>query len=469
MKLRRLISALVVFTLVMTCALSVVSVEADETSVPTYHATTTYNPATDEITVHAKITGATSGSVVTFTIYGDNDRSTGDDVDGDDVVHTAEGTVAEDGTLVFEECTYSYTAVENRKIKFTSDMDELTRYNNGAEAATNVCQSVNEITRFNKSILFATKNFFGGKYCISYVKDGVVYESKTLSSALASKTAWAGANNNGRAQYDDPDAAGDDDSCIFVLPLDADYWMIDFRAAKDRSITNTINIYNYSGSFNGKEYSGMTGDTIFDNSGATIVNNLVGNRYKEVVSDGTFAGINLEGGKILALNITNATDKTTGTASRWYMTIYSDPIIGEYTDANGRVWDSLTFLYKVGYDSTKNGIRIYRYPKGTVNYDSAGGTAGAVGELVETNANDQDVFGYPKANVSKGNYGVQLVGDLELDKYDYEAIPCMYSNSTYGGNGWVEITPFGTTGFTYSGRPTYYVNERDAYEEVKGN
>ena len=461
MKLRRLISALVVFTLVMTCALSVVSVEADETSVPTYHATTTYNPATDEITVHAEITGATPGSVVTFTI------------DGDSNVHTAEGTVGEDGTLVFADCTKKYSAVENCTINFESDTDELTRYINDQTAyATSVCQSVNKITRFNKSILFVTKQYFGGKYNISYVKDGVVYESEQLSSGVTN-TAWGAADNKGRALYDDPDAAGDDDSCIFVLPLDADYWMIDFRGANGRSITNTISIFEYKGSFNGKLYSNTAGDTIFDNSGATIVNNLVGNRYKEVVSDGEFAGIDLEGGRILALDVTNSEDDTTGTTAYHMLKILSDPIVGTYTDANGKEWDSLTFLYNVSR-AHKLGIRIYRYPKGTVNYDTDGGTAGAVGELVETSANNQDVFGYTNNLVSNkvqaGNYGVQLVGDLDLDLYDYEAVPCYYKGTNFTTTqNWTEITPFGSDDIRYNGKALFYINERDAYEEVAEN
>ena len=68
MKLKRIISALVVFTLVMTCAVCSVSADA------TYQTITTYDVSTGDITVNAKLAGAKEGSMVSYIIYGDDER-----------------------------------------------------------------------------------------------------------------------------------------------------------------------------------------------------------------------------------------------------------------------------------------------------------------------------------------------------------------------------------------------------------
>ena len=65
MKLRSLISALIVFTLVMTCAMSAVSAASFAT-------TTTYSTSGD-VTVNTTATGLEDGAMVSYIIYSGND------------------------------------------------------------------------------------------------------------------------------------------------------------------------------------------------------------------------------------------------------------------------------------------------------------------------------------------------------------------------------------------------------------
>ena len=62
MKLKRIISALLVFTMVMACSVCAVSANG------TYQVTTSYDVSTKEITVNAKLAGATADSMVSYLI-----------------------------------------------------------------------------------------------------------------------------------------------------------------------------------------------------------------------------------------------------------------------------------------------------------------------------------------------------------------------------------------------------------------
>lgn len=112
MKLRRLISALIVFTLVMTCALSVVN--AADVSYSTK--TTKYNVATDEITVETTAT-VTKDSMVSYIIYDG-------ELNEDNITYIDQQT-ATDGTVKFT-VTDSYEKLGGNSILMGSNLDKLT-------------------------------------------------------------------------------------------------------------------------------------------------------------------------------------------------------------------------------------------------------------------------------------------------------------------------------------------------------
>lgn len=117
MKLRRLISAFVVFTLVMTCA--VCSVSAANVKFTT---TTSYNATTSEVTVETKAT-VTSNSMVSYIIYGDDTLGGNDTVNQDNIKYIDQQT-ATSGSVTFT-VTDAIAKLGNRSIMLGSNADTL--------------------------------------------------------------------------------------------------------------------------------------------------------------------------------------------------------------------------------------------------------------------------------------------------------------------------------------------------------
>ena len=113
MKLKSLISALVVFTIVMTCAVSAVSAMEAK-----YTTTTTYSAA--GVTVTTEVTGLSEDSMVSYVIYDDSET----DVPNDGNIKYINQDTASKGNVSFT-ITDTVAKLNGKKILMGSNLDTL--------------------------------------------------------------------------------------------------------------------------------------------------------------------------------------------------------------------------------------------------------------------------------------------------------------------------------------------------------
>ncbi len=122
MKLKRLISTLIVFTLVMACAVSVSAASAGVTSVYTLDG---------ELKVTATVTGATKDDMVSYVLCDD-----GTITDASSIKYIDQATVGEDGEVEFV-VTDSVANLGATKVKFGTNGTAIAATNETIETITN--------------------------------------------------------------------------------------------------------------------------------------------------------------------------------------------------------------------------------------------------------------------------------------------------------------------------------------------
>jgi len=182
MKLKRIISALIVFTMVMTCA---VCVSADGA---TYQTMTTYDVSTGDITVNAKLAGAAEGSMVSYIIYGDADDKTVDAVAENNIVHIDQATVGADGNATFDAVTTDFADFKNRHVQFVSNEEELAALKGGSK--TTRYASVDTITDMQTSVVFVGQQVNAKSPTIYAMVDGVPTKVGEITGNIGTGSNW---------------------------------------------------------------------------------------------------------------------------------------------------------------------------------------------------------------------------------------------------------------------------------------
>ncbi len=445
MKLKRIISALVVFTLVMTCA--VCSVSADGT----YNVTTTYDVSTKNITVNAAIAGGTADSMVSYLIVAPVTTGEGEEAttsydvleDGSNILHIDQATVGADGVATMDTFTAAYADLKGGKVKFTSTVDTLSRATSGT-APYDYIQSVEKFTDVLTGITFMNEGDNGNKTDLYYVKtDGTVVPASPTGNMNASRfdpNWYDGDMSSNRMTF-----APLDDVVAFVVNAAAYETDNNYDSVRIRYTKRT-------GSVTGELNDDSTTFTIYNTLDNNSTNLMVNGFYKDDITDGMFGNITLEPGAIISLY--RKMESSGENDLEQYMSIDSKPIYGKYGSAE---YDSVTFLVTAPTVdiADKAGLKITAYPKGTVSMDAT--------KVTTKDAKNQAVELGICANAYTGqtNFAIQLfdgadTGALDPTQWDIEATPVINEGTT-DAPVWKELTVLGD-GTDLPGK--YYTVER---------
>lgn len=374
MKLKRIISALVVFTLVMTCAVCTVNAAG------VYQATTHYT-SDGKVSVTAEVTGANDGDFVSYIIYGDDDASN-NDVDGvkEAVTEgnikyidqaTVSGTVADFGTIEFD-----VEDIENRNIKFATNGEDL------IAAETTVEQVTNPKAIDTTKMVGLGLSSFGNNLSDVTVEDakGRIVVTELLSNGEL-RTQVLGYQKT-----------------IYLYP-------------DSKSLTMSMNLNNGRNPLSGKVDLGfdLQADMVNGTVKLPIVdgNIVIGSTTKAFKA----------GSKITIKTPTGGKDAEVRTVR--YMTINSDP----YTHKTADGYDAVTFFItenNLPADNTGSGIDICVYDKAVLDkYSATGTTVGATPVKIYDNL---------KNLTGLATYGIQLEdrngdGLLNSELYSFAAVP----------------------------------------------
>ena len=409
MKLKRLLSALVVFTIVMTSVVCSVSAAA------TYTVTTGYNLNTGKVTLNASVTGATDGDMVSYIIYGDDVVNETETITEGNIIHIDQATVS-GNTANFDAVSFDPAAIKNRNIQFASTANETSTdrvTKNEYMVTVDARQALNSLTNFDGTaidIIVLDKNGDPTTHTLTYTPNNVDPET------------YEPTNNVGRLAY---------------LPADATGIIIDFQkySSATRGAVSSIALRNATewteGSFNQKKLENST--TIFQSEALTengtsasdyelgnvSVNKLINGRYKATISNGKINGTDVDWTAGACIDIYGMTAPTAqlnsvSASSTKYMTIDSAPVVVK----NGNE-TTITFLATNLTEETKFGLNVYAYPKAALDNTTASNTAGVTGTLVGS----YKAFNGASAD---GKFAIQLhdtLGELNTDTCYYEAVP----------------------------------------------
>ena len=190
MKLRSIISALIVFTLVMACAMSAVSAEKFAT-------TTTYSTK-GEVTVFTEATGLGAGTMVSYIIY------EGDKPTESSIKYIDQDTVATGKTSVNFSVTDVVDKLNGKKIHLGSSVGSLGADITGKDdvvlgnSSTKLLVSIDSIPAGKDDRVIFLVSQFGGTSDITglnvYAKDtngNIIYEFKNLMNMSSNNSYYA--------------------------------------------------------------------------------------------------------------------------------------------------------------------------------------------------------------------------------------------------------------------------------------
>ena len=515
MKLKRIISALLVFTMVMACSVCAVSANG------TYQVTTSYDVSTKAITVNAKLAGATADSMVSYLIIEPEEVTTGEgeeakttlnyDVkaDGSNILHIDQATANASGAATYDAATIPAAELKGAKVKFTSSASEeldpyvtnkftkyclktdkenvekmitIEAYNKLSAADQKLYEATWDANYYTKSVtkfsdvltgVVVTNSSDSGRTTpIYYVtKDGAVYGGTRGTNLNESR--W---NTAKMDELFNGDTTNINKDMKQFIPLDdAVAVSVDLGNTDGRESAVRLRIYKYGTSFSGKlaRTEGSEHIEIYNNyahlDSSDKTNNVdltINGLYKDDITDGYLGTIKLEGGDLLWVgkeNVPEGYSKPNGiTGAVKAMTIDAKPIYGSFTSYNNGVeYPSVTILVTATDVATadKAGLKIQAVTKGAATKE------GAYPAEVEK----VDLGICPNAYSGTTKFGIQLFdsaneGYLNPELYDIVATPVI-NVGTADAPEWVELTTTGSaTGAaavegTADGK--YFVVDRD--------
>lgn len=488
MKLKRIISALLVFTMVMACSVCAVSANG------TYQVTTSYDVSTKEITVNAKLAGATADSMVSYLIIEPEEVTTGEgeeatttlnyDVkaDGSNILHIDQATANTSGAATYDSATIPFSELENAKVKFVSSAsEELAPYEAGRKADGSVSnvgtytKSVTKFTKLQTGVIVYNQSDSGQTVGMYYVtKDGAVIGTDSRGTNL-NATRW-----QSEGHFDDlfnGDTAFINKGLKQYIPLDdVVAWSLVLGNKDNRESAVQLLFKKVGTSFSG-ELSTDTGTMKLYNNYNEVMGKegsnydlTINGIYKDDVTDGKFGTLNVSGGDVFSVDKTNVPvpydNKEVGfTRALKAMTIDAKPIYGTFTSYNNGIeYPSVTILVTATDVATADnaGLKIQAVTKGAATVE---GAYPAEVEVV-------DLGICPNAYTGTKNFAIQLFdsaneGYLNPEKYDIVATPVLKV-----ADEWVELSVTGSVTGKVEGDTIadgkYYVVDRDtvATEDV---
>ena len=461
MKLKRIISALLVFTMVMACSVCAVSANG------TYQVTTSYDVSNKAITVNAKLAGAAADSMVSYLIVepvttGEGEEATTSyDVlaDGSNILHIDQATANASGAATYDAATIPAAELKGAKVKFTSSAsEELAPY----EVARKEDGSIVSVKYYTKSVtkfsdvltgVVVTNASDSGKQTpIYYVtKDGAVYG--TIRGTNLNESRWVSSKMDELFNGDTTNI--NDGNLKQFIPLDDTVAVsVDLGNTDGRESAVRLRIYKYGTSFSGK--LARTDDSehieIYNNyahlDSSDKTNNIdltINGLYKDDITDGYLGTMKIEGGDLLWVgkeNVPEGYGEPNGiTGAVKAMTIDAKPIYGTFTSYNNGVeYPSVTILVTATDVATadKAGLKIQAVTKGAATKE------GAYPAEVEK----VDLGICPNAYSGTRKFGIQLFdsaneGYLNPELYDIVATPVI-NVGTADAPEWVELTVTGS-------------------------
>lgn len=447
MKLKRFISALIVFTMVMTCA---VCVSADAT----YNVTTVYELGSEgnysgNITLNASVAGATADTYVSYLLVKpDAEGNVVVAEDGSNILHIDQATVDASGNATFDSAKAAFADYEGGKVKFVSSgsdvftAKEILPQKIGDKQQQwydYYLRSIDTVSKTQAAVTYLNVSDNGARTHFYYVtKDNRVVNADGNSNFTTERYNTAG--------FDLPEYYSGDDTKLGnkrILPVeDMKAWIVDFSNKSDRTVAKIVLAIKKMKSTATGKYTTAQTFIIYNSANGTDL--AVNGRYKDDITDGKFGTLTIEPGAVYGLDKSQGKTATSETKPAQFVTIDAAPIYSKVDFGYGER-NSVTFLAtkKVDQDIA---LKITAYPNGTVSHD---GDMPAEGEAVELGIYE-NAFAASE-DVSK-QFGIQLVDSadtteyLDADKYDLEATPCVKNE-----NGeWVELSVWGTNYFTIS-------------------
>ncbi len=486
MKLKRIISALIVFTMVMTCA---VCVSADAT----YNVTTVYELGSDgaysgNITLNASVSGATADTFVSYLLVAPVETTTGEgeeavttksyevEADGRNILHIDQATVDSSGNANFDSVKAAFAEFEGGKVKFVSSGNDTfvadgtkVDYNGDGKVTTDdkdennknpdvdsYVRSIDKVSKTQASVTLIDVQDNGESTNTYYVTDdNVVVFAKTGTNF------GIGSNGTDRfiGTFDWINYVSGDETSLgskAIIPIEGvKAWIVDFFNASSRTVIGVkVEMQSLETSATGTKNAVKTYTFYDPNKGVDLT---VNGRYKEDVSDGKFGTIPLTGGTVMGIKKTQGTTATGETKPSEFITLEAAPVYSEVDFGYGPR-KSATFLAKsaAGHFDDEIALKITAYPNGTVSHDN---TIAEAGEPVELGIYENAYLG--SEEFQNGYFGIQLVDSAETteyldpDKYDLEATPCVKDEA----GEWVELDVMGTN---------YFISKRNvSAEEVE--
>ncbi len=437
MKLKRIISALVVFTLVMTCAVCSVSAAGE------YNVTTTYDVSTKNIKVNAAIAGGTPGAMVSYLIVAPVTTGEGEEAttsydvleNGSNILHIDQATLDASGAATMDTFTAAYADLKGGKVKFVPTEGSLSRATSGT-VPFDYIQSVEKFTDVLTGITFMNKADNGNMTDLYYITS----EGDVVPASLS--------GNMDEDRFDPDWYDGDmSSSAMAFVPLDDVVALVVNMAVYD-STSNydkvRIRYQRRTGSVTGElneassEFAIYNSRAVNKDDGSPQTNLMVNGFYKDDITDGKFGTIDLEPGAIISLE--RSMQSSGENELEQYMSIDSKPIYGTYGSDKHQ---SVTFLVTAPSVeiADKAGLKITAYPKGTVSMDATKVTTG--------DAKKQAVELGICANAYEGQtkFAIQLfdgadTGALDSTEWDIEATPVI-NVGTPEAPDWKELTVLG--------------------------
>lgn len=403
MKLRRLISALIVFTLVMT---SMISVNAAFTGSEAASWVYTSYTTDGKVAVNASVVNGAEGDWVSYIIYGDNDE-TAEDVTEGNIIHIDQATVGGDGTATFPVVSFTESEIKNRHVKITTSNDTaLVPYVDGYVGhETQTWYHANSLSTIGEKAISRNFRWQAGANYADGLKSFKVtgYDKSDLTTPIVSvERTWAGTDS---------------------VPMTADYLVFDVVPDDGYYITS-FGFTRQNSGHNGKSKQALT-------KSYTLEGNRVAVDVTETDTD-LWSGANGGAGDWYRYNATTA---AVSTDSPVYMTVDANPIYSKVGD-----WEAVTFLTTKNNISGTAGIDIVVYPVGYETGDTATYTFTDLDIITEGN-----------------NCAIQLVAqnDVNVEYFDADNYVMEAKPYYYVGNAKTYLVDSAATGY-------YTVNRADA-------
>lgn len=407
MKLKRLLCALVIFTLMMTSVVCSVSAA-------TYQTTTVHNlgnGAGDIGTVSLKttITGLDEGSMVSYIIYDNDEDAAGynnGDVaeDGANITYIDQQTADSTGTLVFgEEAKFSGNQLAYQRYKFATSGDEEFTYKTPVNLTNGAEKSGADTLPIGTDVV---ANNWGIEYRIRY-----------------NDTSWSNVKHMSIDSYSDVLGRLQTTSTVFV----EDGVKTGTSSTKVVTHPGSTTVISYVPK-NGYVFTGLSADTMADTTGGgdsynvgtrvQLIGQYIGGKIKLDPQTSTLDPTFFQPGNYYQFRTVSVYDYSAVSTAK-YIKIDGNPIYGE---ENGE--KSVTFLMTKAdtiADTDDYGINLYVFNKQS-----------GIGSL-----DDAEVVFTGLKSLGEGNkFGIQVVAPVDddnakyLDSANYELVAIPYCNGT---------------------------------------